>query len=94
MPAAYKDLQKAGSWYNEQSPGLGQDLRAEVNKEIASIKENPEHYQCKYNDIRKGLLNKSPYAIYYYIEHQKLQIIIFGILHTKRNPKIIKKRMS
>lgn len=93
LPIVYQDLEKAKNWYNEQREALGKEFKAEVNKEIDYIKENPEHYQRKYNELRQSLVTRFPYAIFYLIEEQEKQIVIFGVLHTRRNPDIARKRM-
>lgn len=94
LPIAHSDLKKAKKWYNEQRENLGQDFKMEVNKEIDYISENPKHYQLKYKKLRQSLVTKFPYAIYYFIDEERTQIVIIGVLHTKRNPKIVKKRIK
>lgn len=47
LPIVDKDLQKAKKWYNEQREELGEEFKAEVNKEIDYIGEYPRHYQRK-----------------------------------------------
>lgn len=94
LPAVHIDLRQARQWYNEQSENLGDDFKAEVNAEITYIANNPDSYQIKFNTLRQSLVNRFPYAIYYMTDDEKQLIIIFGILHTKRNPKTIIKRTS
>lgn len=52
LPIVGKDLQKAKKWYNEQREELGEEFKAEVNKEIDYIGEYPRHYQRKYKEFR------------------------------------------
>lgn len=94
LPVVYKDLQKAKKWYNDQREDLGEEFKTEVNKELAYIKEYPEHYQQKYKELRQSLVTRFPYAIFYLVEEEKKRIIIFGVLHTRRNPEIARKRIK
>ena len=88
------DLRKAKKWYNDQKENLGDEFKIEVNKEFDYIKKHPEHYQIKYNGLRQALVNRFPYAIFYLIEKYKKRIIIFGVLHTSRNPELVKNRIE
>ncbi len=65
----------------------------EVNKEIEYIGNFPEHYQRKYKEFRQSLVTRFPYAIFYLIEEEQKRVVIFGVLHTSRNPEIVRKRM-
>ena len=93
LPIMLTDLQKAKKWYNEQRKSLGEEFKEEVNKEIDYIGKHPEHYQLKYKELWQSLVARFPYAIFYLVEEKKKQVIVFGLLHTRRNPEIIRKRI-
>ena len=92
LPLVRQDLQAAKKWYNSQRSDLGDEFKFEVNKEIDYIGEFPEHYQRKYKELRQSLVNRFPYAIFYLLEEEKKQVVIFGVLHTSRDPDTIRKR--
>ncbi len=92
LPNVRQDLHAAKKWYNGQKPDLGEEFKSEVNKEIDYIGEFPKHYQRKYQDLRQSLVNRFPYAIFYLLEEEKKQVVIFGVMHTNRDPDIIRKR--
>ena len=94
LPVTRTDLQKAKKWYNEQRTELGEEFKQEVNREINYIGKYPFHYQIKYKEIRASYVTRFPYGIFYFIEEDKRQIVIIGVLHTKRNPNIIQKRIK
>jgi len=94
LKSAYKDLQEATKWYNEQLNNLGKEFRIEVNKELDYISNNPYYYQLKYKEYRQALVNRFPYLIYYLVVENTNEIIVFGIIHTKRNPRTIKRRIT
>jgi plasmid stabilization system protein ParE len=94
LPIVRTDLQKAKKWYREKSETLAQEFKTEVNKEIDYIGEYPEHYQRKYKELRQSLVTRFPYAIFYLVEEEQKQIVVFGVLHTSRNPEIVRKRIQ
>jgi toxin ParE1/3/4 len=94
LPIVHNDLRQAKKWYNEQRQALGDEFKEEVNKEIDYIGQHPEHYQCKYKELRQSLVKRFPYAIFYLVEKKKKRVIVFGLLHTRRNPEIIRKRIK
>ena len=92
LPFVHSDLRKSKKWYKDQNEKLAEEFKEEVNKEIDYIGENPEHYQLKYKEFRQSLVTRFPYAIFYLVEEDKKQIVVFGVLHTRRNPEIIRQR--
>lgn len=92
LPIVQTDLGKAKKWYREKSEILADEFKTEVNKEIDYIREHPEHYQRKYKELRQSLVSRFPYVIFYLLEEEQKRIIVFGILHTSRNPNIVRKR--
>lgn len=54
------------------------------------ITPNPLAYAVVHRDIRKVIVSKFPYAIYYRIEGN--DIVVIAVFHSKRNPKIWKAR--
>lgn len=94
LPIAYKDLQEAKKWYNQQKENLGEEFKKAVIAQIDYIKIYPEHYQRKYKELRQSLVTRFPYAIFYLVEESNKRIIIFGVLHTSRNPEIARNRIK
>ena len=94
LPVAYKDLLKTHEWYNNQKDFLGDEFKQAVNAEIKNISVNPEHYQLHFKEIRQAVVKRFPYVIFFLCNENIQQVVIFGILHTKRNPKIITGRIK
>jgi len=91
---AFNDLEEIINWYEMQQEGLGLDLLSEFNQYTEKIMMNPKTYEKYYQQFRKALLNRFPYAIYYGIDETLAQIKIIGIYHSHRNPKVAKKRIK
>ena len=94
LPIVHTDLKNAKKWYQEKNELLAKEFKAEVDNEIDYIGKYPHHYQRKYKELRQSLVSRFPYAIFYLIEESQKRIIIFGLLHTSRDPEIVRKRIA
>lgn len=89
-PEAEADARDAFGWYNEQLPGLGHEFLAELDREFAAILANPEVHARMHRELRRALLHRFPYGVFYAVEARR--IVIVAILHTSRNPSIWNRR--
>jgi plasmid stabilization system protein ParE len=89
---AEDDLKEAFSWYEDKRTGLGYDFLLQVDAGINFINRNPEIHPIEYKGTRKHLIKRFPYKIIYLFEENK--IIVLAVIHGKRSPELIKKRMN
>lgn len=82
--AAEIEIIDAFIWYEEQQEDLGFEFLQLLDETFRFVKRNPGSYQIIYQNIRRALLRKFPYALFYIIENH--QIIILGCFHQKRRP--------
>ncbi|WP_026450815.1 type II toxin-antitoxin system RelE/ParE family toxin [Aequorivita capsosiphonis] len=94
LPLALLDLRKAKKWYREKNELLAEEFKTEVEKEVDYIGKYPYHYQQKYKELRQSLVSRFPYAVFYLIEEERKKVIVFGVLHTSRNPEIVRLRFK
>jgi plasmid stabilization system protein ParE len=87
---AEKDIDEAFLWYEMQKAGLGYKFIDIIKDHVNSIKDNPYKNTLYHKNLRRIVIKRFPFNIFYYIINSK--IFIMAILHTKRNPKIILKR--
>jgi plasmid stabilization system protein ParE len=52
---------------------------------VQTIAENPEHFPAIHKDIRRAVLRRFPYAIFYRIVSG--HVVVIACFHGKRNPK-------
>jgi toxin ParE1/3/4 len=78
--------------YNQEKENLGFEFYAELNEKLSLIAKSPLHYSIRFKTIRTIQMRKFPYLIYFKIDERKSSLIILGVLHTSRNPQIIKQR--
>jgi toxin ParE1/3/4 len=83
-PSARRDLEAAANWYEDRREALGSEFIDEFLLCVARIESNPEGYPVVDPDVRRALLHRFPYAIYYIIEPSHIQIL--GVLHCSQHP--------
>ena len=91
-PEAEDDLKEAYSWYEDKRTGLGYDFLLQVDAGLNFIARNPNIHPIEYKETRKHLVKRFPYKIIYLVEKEK--IIVLAVIHTKRSPVLIRRRIS
>jgi len=91
LPAAYRrkvgrDLASAYGWYEEQRAGLGEEFLAAVDASFEAIEEFPEMFARVHGEIRRAVVSRFPYAVFYRIEPKRL--VVLAVLHMARDPKL------
>jgi toxin ParE1/3/4 len=87
---AERDLEEAEDWYDEQRPGLGAEFRQTIADLFARLAANPQIYPKVHGEIRRAVLRRFPYLVYFLIEDTK--VIILGVLDSRRDPEIHRRR--
>ena len=88
---AHKDILEAIEWYESRSEGLGDELFIAIEKSKHFIEINPYYYEDKYKGIRKAIVARFPYILYYQIVDES-RVLVYAVLHMKRSPKVWRKR--
>ena len=89
-PEAENDIDEAHKWYEKQRTGLGEDFLLCIEDGLAKLRRNPIMYPLVYKNIRRFLIHRFPFGIFYLVEPEK--IVILAVLHGRRNPMSWKKR--
>ncbi|MEH1979211.1 type II toxin-antitoxin system RelE/ParE family toxin [Nostoc sp.] len=84
-PEVREELNDAYSWYESQKPGLGDEFLDSVDETVNRISQMPESYLIVYGDIRRAVVRRFPYAVYYRIVSSR--VIVTAIFHGRRDPK-------
>jgi mRNA-degrading endonuclease RelE of RelBE toxin-antitoxin system len=79
------DIAVAKQWYAEQQKNLDVRFAAAVKETILNILKMPSAYAVRYKNIRLAHTRIFPYNIHFYIDETKAQVVITGIVHSKRN---------
>ena len=69
------DLDEAYQWYESQISQLGSEFIRVVDKNFTSIQQNPLAYPIIYNNVRRKLLPRFPYGLFYLIQDDIIFIL-------------------
>jgi plasmid stabilization system protein ParE len=83
-PEAETDLAAAYDWYEGQRPELGRELIVAVDDQLRRIEDNPELYPIRRFGVRRALIRRFPYAIFYLQDGEAL--VVLAIDHQARHP--------
>jgi toxin ParE1/3/4 len=84
---AKRDLRQAAKWYEKRLIGLGREFVSEVETVIARIEENPLLYQPIHRDVRRAVVRRFPYGVFYRIDQD--EVIVFAIVHLNRDVSLV-----
>jgi len=85
------DVSEATAWHEERRTGLGDEFLDELDSVLRRVIENPFQFPKVKNTIRKALLRRFPYSVYFGVTRETLELI--AVLHHRRNPRTWQKRM-
>ncbi|MGV8135425.1 MAG: type II toxin-antitoxin system RelE/ParE family toxin [Mangrovibacterium sp.] len=80
------DLDKSYEFYSEESPKVAYSFYNQINSSLEDIKQHPGSFPIAYKDVRKYVVRKFPFVIYYQLVGAVIRVI--AIFHTSRNPEI------
>jgi plasmid stabilization system protein ParE len=90
-PEVRKELDDAYHWYENQQTGLGEDFLNCIDNTLDFIHQMPESYPVLYRDVRRAVVKRFPYAIYYRIVSSR--VIVTAIFHGQRDSKALQERI-
>ena len=83
--AARADIAEAFRWYEARSTGLGFEFLRAVRVALAGVERAPEQYPLALDDIRKALVPRFPYVVYFAAHSRGLSVI--AVMHGRRDPR-------
>ena len=93
-PGALAEYREAALRYKRVKPELGRDFRNTVEKAIAAILEHPARFGPVERGVRRCLLTRFPYKIYFLHEEALKQVVIYAVMHVSREPDYWKSRLA
>lgn len=89
-PLAEEDLGEAFLWYEDQLPGLGHEFLRAVDAAFAAIQRGPERYPLVYRDLRRVLVRRFPYKVYFAARAGRIEVL--AVIHGRRHPRRWRRR--
>ncbi len=87
---ARRELDEAGDWYEKERTGLGIEFFAEIQNLLQRIANTPEQFPMLYRDVRKAVVRRFPYCIYFRERNQR--IVVLAVFHSARKPEVWQQR--
>jgi plasmid stabilization system protein ParE len=88
---AQQDALEAFGWYEAERPGLGFAFLDAVNAAVERIGHEPLAFALVYRDLRRVLVQRFPYAIYYRVFPRQVSVV--AVLHGRRHPRVRQRRV-
>ena len=89
---AKREFDDAIWWYEDRRAGLGQDFATAIERQLERIASSPEQFVRVRGEIRRAVLRRFPYSIYFLAEEH--QIAVLAIFHAKRDPDHLENRFG
>ncbi len=84
-PAVEAELREIQRYYEERSPGLGTQFIDEFERQVLAVAAAPERWMVVTADIRRCLMRRFPYIIYFrQVGAERIRITM--VKHQRRHP--------
>jgi toxin ParE1/3/4 len=87
---AQADIEAAAQWYEGERPGLGFEFTRVVRAALAAIEREPQRYPSARGEVRRALVRRFPYALYFITEPD--ETVVLACLHVRRDPHVWQSR--
>lgn len=81
---AAADVLLARDWYDARRPGLGDSFVDSLEHIVDLVAELPEAFPEIAVGLRRALLSRFPYALYYRLDGDVIDVV--ACLHTRQSP--------
>ena len=88
--AAERDIREAREWYEQIGPKFADQFTSAVDQAVSLLAENPLAFQALHRSVRRVLLHRFPYALFFVIRETK--VVVLAVLHQSRDPRIAQRR--
>ncbi|MCU7958944.1 MAG: type II toxin-antitoxin system RelE/ParE family toxin [gamma proteobacterium symbiont of Bathyaustriella thionipta] len=90
-PAVEWELREIIQYYNGFSAGLGSEFLNEFERQVLNIASNPLQWVGIEDGVRRALLRRFPYTVYFRVVSMDL-LRITVVKHQRRHPRLGLKR--
>jgi plasmid stabilization system protein ParE len=81
---ARAELIEAQDWYEDEAAGLGRRFREAIDALTERMSTNPLQFPVVYKNVRRALLRRFPYSLFFVIDDDTLLVI--ACFHASRDP--------
>ncbi len=91
-PLADDDVAEAYAAYEGARGGLGEEFLEDIGRAVVFLEEHPEGGPEVYRDIRRVLLHRFPYSLYYRLVPSERLVETRACVHQRRHPRTWRRR--
>lgn len=91
-PEAAVDVVEVRQWYDSQKPGLGDIFRNALADVVERVQSMPRIYVIVVKNVHRAKLRRFPYLLYYRVLEDRIEVL--AVLHSSRDPKLWRQRVS
>ena len=91
-PEAEQDISDGYGWYESRRTGLGPEFLQELESSLNRVVENPLSYTEVIEGVRRSVVRRFPYLIYYRITEQEIRVL--AVLPAAQDPEYIESRLN
>ena len=91
-PEARAEVADAAAWYEARVSGLGHDFLRSFRAATDRLRRDPLHFQVVFADVRRVLLRRFPYGVFY--EIHGADVVVLGCMHSARDPEFWQQRAT
>jgi len=81
---AAREIGEAFDWYEDQLPGTGAQFVQMLDAQFAAIERSPALYAQTQRGVRRALLPRFPYGVFYASKGEIVSIL--AVVHIARSP--------
>ena len=81
---AKSDIANTMAYYNDESPGLGDEFADEVYRTLGRIADHPSAWRQISKKIRRCPTQRFQYGVFYQVAAG--EILVVAVLHLRRHP--------
>ena len=86
------EAREAAEWYAARNPRLRKAFLDAIRTGVAAARENPGRFRCAYNEFRRVLLKRFPYAVWLRVHLET--VVVVAVIHCARDPEELKRRLQ
>ena len=84
LQPAEQEMYDAAAYYESRVPGLGAAFLDKIESAVADIAESPQRWPVIESDIRRRLIHRFPYGLFYRVDPD--EIVVLAVAHLHRRP--------
>jgi len=86
------ELAEARQWYAHQRENLDLEFMERIDDTLSRIVRNPNLYPIVYRTLRRAVVRRFPFAVFYEVTADEIQII--AVFHSRRDPEKWQSRLG